>query len=82
MIKNRLNSETSEARAIITESPVPATDDDVAPIKPPSSSWEKVPCIATQNAYSLCGTTVTRLAAIKPFSTFRQVFLMFACPDS
>ena len=61
---------------------VAATDYDVAPIKPPSSSWEKVPCIATQNAYSLCGTTVTRLAAIKPFSTFRQVFLMFACPDS
>ena len=38
MIKNRLNSEISEAIAIITESPVPATDDEAAPMNPPRSS--------------------------------------------
>lgn len=36
--ENRLNSDTSEARATMTESPVPATVDEVAPMKPPNSS--------------------------------------------
>ena len=81
-MKNRLNSDTSSARAKITLSPDPATVSEVEPIKLARRSDANVPCNDVQNEYSLCGTTVIRLAAKKPFSTFRQVFLMLFCPDS
>ena len=82
IMKNRLNSDTSEESATMIFSPESATESDTSPIKLPSSSWVKVPYVATQNEYNRCGITVTRLADIKPFSTFKHVPFMFACPDS
>jgi hypothetical protein len=82
IIKNKLNRDTSDASAIITESAEPATVSDLEPMKLPSRSVAKVPCNEVQKLYNLCGTTVTRFAAIKPFRIFRQVFFIFASPDS
>ena len=82
IINSRLNSDTSSASDVITLSPEPATVSDAEPIKLARRSDANVPCNEVQNEYSLCGTTVIKLAAKKPFSTFRQVFLMLLCPDS
>ena len=55
-------------------------DDDCSAAKMPARSPVNTPCSEQQSLYSCTGSTPTREAAKKPFSTFSTVPLILAFP--
>ena len=78
IMNNRLDTETSVLSASIASSPEFMSDTFRFATNELMRSDAKVCCNDTQNEYNLCGTTVMRLQAKKPFNALRHVPFMLA----